>query len=272
MKCDCVLCKLENPKIRVNAVIIKDQKLLVAKKDFKDDSSYGKWDIISGFLQKDETPEKALRKEVKEKLGVECRLNYLGTFTGSSSYHGYSFPIICISYLTEVDGEILLNKKKGYNVKWLPLKKIEAISYVSNRQILKFIKKEFIYDLDQIKSLIFELDSNAISSEESLYKALLNGYISKIEIDGKLVGMGWIFPRQTLLRRQAVIEDLIVANTVRGEGHGEHILLDLINWAKKEGVEVIELTTNPKRIAANNLYKKVGFRLHETNHYLLNLK
>ena len=64
---------------------------------------------------------------------------------------------------------------------------------------------------------------------------------------------------------------MIVDDTYRGKGLGEAVLLDLINWCKSVGVEVIELTTNPKRLAANGLYQKVGFKLHETNHYLLKL-
>ena len=85
------------------------------------------------------------------------------------------------------------------------------------------------------------------------------------------MGMGWIFPRRTLLRKQAVVEDMIVNEKYRGRGLGEKILLDLISWAKKQKIEVIELTTNSKRVAANSLYQKIGFKLHPTNHYLLNL-
>ena len=95
--------------------------------------------------------------------------------------------------------------------------------------------------------------------------------MSTVEEGGEFIGMGWIFPRQTMLRRQAVIEDMIVDDRYRGKGLGEKILLDLLRWAKSNGVEVVELTTNPKRIAANALYQKVGFKLHETNHYLLKL-
>ena len=84
--------------------------------------------------------------------------------------------------------------------------------------------------------------------------------------------MGWIFPRTTLLRKQAVIEDMIVDEKHRGKGYGRTILKNLICWAENNGIEVIELTTNPKREAANALYKSEGFQLHETNHYLLNLK
>ncbi|MBI4240036.1 GNAT family N-acetyltransferase [Candidatus Uhrbacteria bacterium] len=126
--------------------------------------------------------------------------------------------------------------------------------------------------IDDIRALVAQLDSTADVSEESLRHAMLQGYVCfEKNTDGRIVGMGWIFPRQTLLRKQAVIEDMIVDESYRGKGLGEKILNSLLVWAREQGVEVVELTTNPKRIAANNLYKKVGFRLHETNHYLLKL-
>jgi len=84
--------------------------------------------------------------------------------------------------------------------------------------------------------------------------------------------MGWIFVRQTMLRKQAVVEDMIVDDAHRGKGYGKKMLLELIDWAKKEGIDTIELTSNPKRIAANELYKKAGFKLHPTNHYLYNIR
>jgi len=84
--------------------------------------------------------------------------------------------------------------------------------------------------------------------------------------------MGWIFPRQTTLRKQAVVEDMIVDNAYRGKGYGEKVLLELIEWARKEHIDTIKLTTNPSRVAANDLYKKVGFILHPTNHYLYFIK
>jgi len=96
----------------------------------------------------------------------------------------------------------------------------------------------------------------------------LNGYCSRKYVDGKLVGLGWIYSRQTLLRKQAVIEDMIVDGNQRGKGLGKEIVLDLIRWAEESGVQVIELTSNPKRVAANALYQRVGFQLHPTNHYL----
>jgi len=272
-KCDCLLCSFENPKVTVNAIIIKDQKILLGKRKLKDEPFYGKWDVFGGFLQKGETPEKALLREVKEELGVGCKgYTFMGSFTGTSFYKGYKFPVTNLSYLVELDGEPKLNDDENSDIAWRELKTLRTVAFDSNQKVLKFLKQKFVWDFVKIKKLIFQLDPNAVADEQNIYKAMLNGYVSKIEKEGKLVGLGWIFPRQTLLRKQAVVEDMIVDEKYRGKGYGENILLDLIRWAKSQGVEVVELTTNPRRVAANSLYKKIGFKLHETNHYLLNLK
>lgn len=127
-------------------------------------------------------------------------------------------------------------------------------------------------EIEEMKKLVRQLDPAAHTDENTLREASRNGYCAKeYNEDGKLIGMGWIFPRQTLLRKQAVIEDMIVDEAQRGKGLGRKILRDLIRWAREHGVEVIELVTNPKRAAANELYKSEGFALHETNHYLLKL-
>lgn len=270
--CQCELCKFENPKPTATAIIIKDQKLLVAKRKLKGEPFYGIWDFIGGFLQKGESPEQALTREINEELGVGCTLTFVGSFTGTSYYHEYLFPVTTFAYLVELEGEIKLNKKENLELAWKPVKSLKSIAFDSNQKILKFVKRKFLYNLAEVNKLIEQLDPSAKVNESSLYKASVNGYINKVYKKGKLVGMGWIFPRQTLLRRQAVVEDMIVDEKYRGKGMGEKILLDLIAWAKVNGVEMIELTTNPKRIAANSLYKKVGFWLHETNHYLLNLQ
>lgn len=269
-KCDCELCKFENPKLSTAGIIIRDQKLLVAKRN--NEPFKGEWDFMGGYLQKGETAEEGHKREIKEELGVECETTFLGSFPGTASYKDYEFPVLAHAYLTELKGEIKLNKEENSELAWVPIKEIKTIAYDSGKKILEFVKEKFTLDLNQVKELVRQLDPSAVVNEQSLYKAMFDGYISKIEENGKLLGMGWIFPRQTMLRRQAVVEDMIVDESQRGKGYGEKILRDLIDWAKKQGIEVVELTTNPKRVAANSLYQKIGFKLHITNHYLLNLK
>ena len=173
------------------------------------------------------------------------------------------------AYLAEFKGEIKLNEENS-EYAWLEPDKID-IAFDSNVKILEHVKK-LMFNFEEVKSLVEQLITTDEVKEFSLYKALLNGYVSRVYDGERLVGMGWIFPRQTMLRRQAVVEDMVVDAAYRGKGYGEKILLDLINWAKSKGVEVIELTTNPGRVASNELYKKHGFVLHPTNHYLYFVK
>ncbi len=268
-RCDCVLCKFDNPKPSTAAIIINDGKLLVAKR--KEEPYRGEWDFLGGYAVEGETMEDAHKREIKEELGVDCDVTLLGAFPGTAQYKDFKFSVLNFAYLTELKGEVKLNKKENSRLKWVPIKKLEKIAFDSNQKILKYVQGKFSYDLTNVKELINQLDPSAVVNEQSLYKAILDGYVSKIEKNGEIMGMGWIFPRQTLLRRQAVVEDMIVNDKYRGQGLGEKILLDLIDWAKKQKIEVIELTTNPKRVAANSLYQKVGFVLHPTNHYLLKL-
>ncbi|MBI2552454.1 GNAT family N-acetyltransferase [Candidatus Uhrbacteria bacterium] len=266
----CELCAFENPKPTATAIVIRDGKILVAKRNeepFKD-----QWDFLGGYLHKGETPEQALRRELKEELGVGVRSETLiGAFPGTASYKDHKYPVLSFAYLAELQGEPRLNHENS-ELAWVPLKELNTIAFDSNQDILTYLKKHFNYDVVRVRELVAQLDPTAVVDEQSLYKAMLDGYVSMVYEGDKLMGMGWIFPRQTMLRRQAVVEDMIVDPAQRGKGLGEKILHDLLRWAKAQGVEMVELTTNPKRVAANSLYQKVGFKLHETNHYLLDLR
>lgn len=269
-KCDCLLCSFENPKPCVTAIIIQDQKLLIAKRN--EEPFKGQWDFIGGYVGKNETPEQALKREIKEELGVDCALDFVGAFTGTASYKEFGYPVVSFVYLTQLLGKVKLAREENSALSWVPIKDLRTIAFDSNQKILRFIKEKFGIDLEGMKRLLFQLNSTIVFDEPSLYRALLTGYMSKVERDGKLVAMGWIYPRKTLPWNNATIEDMIVDEKYRGQGLGEKILKDLIRWAKDNNVGIIELTTNPKRTAANGLYRKIGFAQFETNHYLLKLK
>lgn len=266
---ECELCKFNNPKGTATAVVIKNGALLVLKRNKEPFS--GMWDLPGGYMNAGETPEQTIRREIKEELGVEPReCDFIGWFPGTASWRGASFAVLSHAYLTEIPESLVLNKKENIAYQWISLAAIdpETIAFDSNQAIVRLLKKKFANDYPAIVGLILQLDSSAEVTEQNLYRSLLNGYMSKKMVNGKLVGAGWIFPRRTFLRKQAVIEDMIVDESQRGKGFGKEILADLLRWAKENGVEVIELTTNPRRVAANELYKKIGFELHPTNHYL----
>ena len=65
----------------------------------------------------------------------------------------------------------------------------------------------------------------------------------------------------------ARIEDVVVDKTARGKGIGEAITLAAIERARELGITKIDLTSSPSRIAANKLYKRLGFKQRTTNVY-----
>lgn len=66
---------------------------------------------------------------------------------------------------------------------------------------------------------------------------------------------------------RAIIEDVIVDESVRGLGIGEALLRRLLDLARDKGANGVALTSNPKRESANRLYQRIGFSLRETNAY-----
>jgi len=270
---NCELCAFNNPKATVTAIIIKDNKLLLLKRN--QEPFLGQWDLPGGYMSgENETPEEALKREIKEEFGIDdVKLTFIKNLPAQAQWKEKKYATLNNFYLTEINGEIKLNEENS-EFNFVNLKSINSkdIAFDSNQKMIEWLKENFIFDLERVKELVKQLDSSAVVNEQSLYKAMLNGFISKIYDGEKLIGMGWIFPRQTLLRRQAVVEDMIVDDAYRGKGYGQKILLELLAWAKEEKMDMVELTTNPKRIAANELYKKVGFNLHPTNHYLYSVK
>ncbi len=69
----------------------------------------------------------------------------------------------------------------------------------------------------------------------------------------------------------AMVEDVVVDSNYRGLGIGQMLTQKMIDVAKAKRAKHISLTTNPKREAANAMYKKIGFFLKETNYYRINL-
>lgn len=65
----------------------------------------------------------------------------------------------------------------------------------------------------------------------------------------------------------ARIEDVVVEQCIRRQGIGELLMQTALQYARKAGVKAVDLTSNPDRIAANQLYLKMGFEKRRTNLY-----
>ncbi len=88
-----------------------------------------------------------------------------------------------------------------------------------------------------------------------------------------IVGMGSIHWKETPAGLCAYVDDVVVNKAYRGKGLATKIMNELIETAKTVGADAVYLTSNPKRVEANHLYQKLGFKRinEETNMYELEL-
>lgn len=70
---------------------------------------------------------------------------------------------------------------------------------------------------------------------------------------------------------KGVIEDVMVTPALQGNGVGKGLLKKLIDFAREAHISLISVTPLKKKLEANALYKRVGFCLQETNHYIATL-
>ncbi|OGF25348.1 hypothetical protein A2331_03990 [Candidatus Falkowbacteria bacterium RIFOXYB2_FULL_34_18] len=93
-----------------------------------------------------------------------------------------------------------------------------------------------------------------------------------IEHEKKVIGFGQIYVCPTPVEGYfGIIENIIVDKSFRKMGLGKKIMEKLIEIGKKNGAKKIDLTSNPSRIEARNLYESLGFQLRNTGIFRLKL-
>lgn len=71
---------------------------------------------------------------------------------------------------------------------------------------------------------------------------------------------------------RSIIEDMVVDETMRRRGIGEALVQRAIELARRAGAGNVSLSSNPQRVAANQMYQSMGFELRKTNPYIFKLK
>ena len=128
-------------------------------------------------------------------------------------------------------------------------------------------------DLAELDALMHELSATSFCSEELLRAALAdaNVHVYVIRAEGRIVAAGTLCVKHTLEFTIADIESVVVSSLCRRRGYGKELMSALIEVAGRFGAHHIQLTSNPRRVAANQLYQALGFQRYETNCYKLGL-
>ena len=124
-------------------------------------------------------------------------------------------------------------------------------------------------DTAQLQKLVGQLDPTAQFDAKSLQSSLQRGetllYVlrRRSQIAACVTAVLFATPTGNHCR----IEDVVVDEKHRGKGLGRKLMDQTIAILRKKHVGNIELTSRPSRVAANTLYKSIGFTLHKTNVY-----
>lgn len=136
---------------------------------------------------------------------------------------------------------------------------------------IKIVRRFSPRILKAVNRLLPQLDQNSeLMTEDRFRSILLSGsthfFIAETEdkeIAGMLSAVVYKIPTGT----KFWIEDVVVDEAYRGKGIGKTLMINAIDFAKSKGAKSVDLTSKPDRVAANRLYRELGFLLRETNVY-----
>lgn len=99
-----------------------------------------------------------------------------------------------------------------------------------------------------------------------------DNYIFIAYDDKKIIGVVALSSLHVLTGKKLWVEDMVVDEKYRGQGIGFNLIEAVKKYAKENGFTHINLTSRPAREAANQLYRKAGFEINETNYYRYTIK
>jgi len=141
-----------------------------------------------------------------------------------------------------------------------------------NNYNIKVLLKVDVKTAKEITDLLFQLEpTTSIISVERL-KTIISSTTTFIFIatntSEEIVGMITLVIFPNLEGYKAWIEDLVVDEKYRGQGVAKALINKALEKAKSLDAKTVSLTSQPSRIIANLLYKKLGFIIRETNYYI----
>ena len=131
-----------------------------------------------------------------------------------------------------------------------------------------------LQDLAELDALMRELSATSYCDEHLLSNALddANVHVYVIRDEGHIVATATLCVMHTLEFTVGDVESVVVSSRCRGRGYGKELMKAMIESARGLGVHHLQLTSHPGRVAANGLYREMGFVRYETNCYKKILK
>ncbi len=118
----------------VVAIIQKSNRFLVIKRSDYVEAAKGYWCPVSGGIEKNETQEEALAREVMEEVGLEVvavrKICEIPSRDNQSFLHFWTTAII--------SGEASITSNEATDIKWVTLKEMRQLSPIFDEDIQIF--------------------------------------------------------------------------------------------------------------------------------------
>ena len=126
-----------------------------------------------------------------------------------------------------------------------------------------------------INELLSQLTSSPVPfTDTDLQTMIVSGssHLSLISYEDEIAGMLTVGSYKTPTGQKHWIEDVVVDQRFRGKALGYKLVEHAIRYVESLGNSILMLTSSPARVAANQLYRSVGFEPKETNVYKMTFK
>lgn len=114
----CPFIHYENPAPGAGIILIEDGKALIAYRAI--DPHKGVVDIVGGFIQRNETPEQAALRELKEETGLDAEITaFLGAYP--DTYGPGGKPTLNFIYVGQRTGGTMRADDDVAELHWIPV-------------------------------------------------------------------------------------------------------------------------------------------------------
>jgi len=130
--------KPKSPILTVDGILLKDDKILLVKRAIYPFSGY--WVLPGGHVDYGERLEEALKREMKEELGIKVKIkNLIGVYSDPKRDPRYH-TVSVVYFLEKGRGKITLNSEAS-EFKYFSLKNLPEKIGFDHRKILNDFKK-----------------------------------------------------------------------------------------------------------------------------------
>lgn len=138
---NCPFVNYQNPRPTVSGILLYNGKLLLTRRGR--DPFKGAWDFPGGFMEQNETPEEAIRREMKEETGLDVSVvKLVGIYPGFYPLKFDPVALLSIVYLLRSPHDRVVARDDVEEGKWFSLHRLpRRIAFNNHVRILRDVTR-----------------------------------------------------------------------------------------------------------------------------------